>query len=94
MESSAIHYEDAPLFRAGRLHSIIYWLGNIYVTTSIRSCPFFQGAIYKPQGMWSNMWGLDEPDRHSWGFRGVNPTYLATARPSGIFFEISPARLA
>ena len=43
MESSAIHYEDAPLFRAGRLHSIIYWLGNIYIITSIRSCPFSQG---------------------------------------------------
>jgi len=36
------------------------------------------------------MWGLDEPDRDSRGFRGVNPTYLASAKPGGIFFEISP----
>jgi len=40
------------------------------------------------------MWGLDEPDGDSQGFRGVNPTYLATARPGGILFEISPACLA
>jgi hypothetical protein len=36
------------------------------------------------------MWGLDEPDGDSQGFPGVNPTYLATARPGGIFLEISP----
>ena len=29
MESFAIHYEDAPLFRAGRLHSMVYSLENI-----------------------------------------------------------------
>jgi hypothetical protein len=52
--------------------------------------PFSQGAIYKGQGMWSNMWGLDEPGKDSQGFRGVNPTYLTTARLGGIFFEISP----
>jgi len=40
--------------------------------------------------MWSNMWGLEEPDRDSQGFRGVNPTYVTTARSGGIFFEISP----
>ena len=58
--------------------------------TSIRSCPFSQGAIYWPQGMWSNMWGLDEPDGDSQGFHSVNPTYLTTAWRGGIFFEISP----
>jgi hypothetical protein len=42
--------------------------------------------------MWSNMWGLDEPDGESQGFRGVNPTYLTTARPGGISFEISPLK--
>jgi len=36
------------------------------------------------------MWGLDEPVKDSQGFHSVNPTYLATARPGGIFFEISP----
>jgi len=40
------------------------------------------------------MWGLDEPGKDSRGFHGVNPTYLTTAKPSGMFFEISPARLA
>jgi len=67
-----------------------YWLENLHIVTSIRPCPFSQGAIYRPQGMWSNMWGLDEPDGDSQGFRGVNPTYLATARSGAIFFEISP----
>ena len=36
------------------------------------------------------MWGLDEIGRDSQGFNSVNPTYLSTARPGGIFFEISP----
>jgi len=36
------------------------------------------------------MWGLGEPGKDSQGFRGVNPTYSTTARPGGIFFEISP----
>ena len=36
------------------------------------------------------MWGLDEPGYNSQGFRGVNPTYSTTARPGGIFSEISP----
>jgi hypothetical protein len=40
--------------------------------------------------MWANMWSLDEPEGDFQGFRGVNPTYLATARPGGIFFKISP----
>ncbi len=40
------------------------------------------------------MWGLDEPGRDSQGFDSVNPTYVTTARPGGILFEISPARLA
>jgi len=69
---------------------VVYLLENVYIITSIRACLFSQGAIYKPQGMWSNMWGLAEPDRDSQGFRGVNPTYLTTARPGRISFEISP----
>ena len=36
------------------------------------------------------MWGLDEPGQDSQGLGDVNPTYLTTARPGGIFFEISP----
>ncbi len=36
------------------------------------------------------MWGLDEPEGDSQGFEGVNPTYVTTARPRGIFLEISP----
>ncbi len=36
------------------------------------------------------MWDLDEPGKDSQGFRGVNPTYVTTARPGGIVFEISP----
>jgi len=62
--------------------------------TSIRSCQFSQGAIYKLQGMWSNMWSLDEPERDSQGFRGVNPTYLTTARPSGIFLRYRLSKTA
>ncbi len=36
------------------------------------------------------MWGLDEQGQDSQSFGSVNPTYLTTARPGGIFFEISP----
>jgi hypothetical protein len=36
------------------------------------------------------MCGLDEPGEDSQGFGGVTPTYLTTARPGGILFEISP----
>jgi hypothetical protein len=63
---------------------------NGILIRAIRPWPFSQGAIYKGQGMLSNMWGLDELDRDSQGFRGVNPTYVTTARPGGIFFEILP----
>ena len=38
------------------------------------------------------MWGLDEPGGDSQGFGGVNPTYVTTARPGGILFEISPLK--
>ncbi len=33
------------------------------------------------------MWGLDELDANSQGFQGVNPTYVTTARPGGIFLR-------
>jgi len=82
---------------------MVYWLESGYTITSIRSCQFSQGlpaialaqarqagAIYGPQRRWTNVWGLDEIDGDSQGFDSVNPTYLATARPGGIFFEISP----
>ena len=72
------------------VYPIVYWLEKVCIITSIRSCPFSQGAIYRPHGRWSNMWGLDEPGKDSQGFRGVNPTYSTTAGPGGIFFEISP----
>ena len=72
------------------VYPTVYWVENRYIITSIRSCPFSQGAIYRPQERWSNMWGLDEPDGDSQGFGGVNPTYVTTARPGGIFFKISP----
>jgi len=85
------------------VYSMVYWSENVYIITSIRSCPFSQGppaialaqarragAIYEGQGMWPNMWGLDEPGKDSQGFQRGNPTYLTTARPRGIFFEISP----
>jgi hypothetical protein len=58
--------------------------------TSNRSCQFSQGDIYRPQGRWPNIWGLDDPDQRSQGFRGVNPKYLATADPGGILSKISP----
>jgi len=77
------------LYRS-KVFTQVYWSENVYTVTSIRSCPFSQGAIYKGQGMWSNMWSLDEPAKDSQGFRGVNPTYLTTARLGGIFFEIAP----
>ncbi len=74
---------------------MVYWLENGTIITSIRPWPFSQGAIYKGQGMLSNMWGLDELDRDSQGFRGVNPTYLTTARSGGIFLDIArPPRLS
>jgi len=73
---------------------VVYLLENVYIIPSMRSCQFSQGAIYKAQGRWSNMWGLDEPGHNSQGLGDVNPTYLTTARPGGILFEISPARLA
>jgi hypothetical protein len=63
------------------VYSMAYWLENVYIITSIRSCPFSQGAIYKPQERWSNMWGLDEPDGHSQGFRGVNSTRAVAEIP-------------
>ena len=72
------------------VYSMVYWLENEYMTTSTRPCQFSQGDIYRPQGRWSNIWGLDEPEQDSQGFQGVNPTYLTTARLSGISFEISP----
>jgi len=36
------------------------------------------------------MWGFNEPVKDPQGFRGVNPTYVTTARLGGIFCEISP----
>ena len=38
------------------------------------------------------MCGLDEPGKDSQGFQYANPTYLTTARPGGISFEISPLK--
>jgi len=73
---------------------MVHWLENVYTLTSIRPCPFSQGAIYKPQGMWSNMRGLDEPGKDSQGFRGVNPPYVTTARPSGIFLRYRLSKTA
>jgi len=64
------------------------------MVTSIRPCQFSQGAIYKPHGMWSNMWGLDDPGDNSQGFRGVNPTYVTTARPGGIFLRYRLSKTA
>ncbi len=40
------------------------------------------------------MWGLDEPDGDSQGFRGVNPTYVTTARPGGIFLRYRLSKTA
>jgi len=73
---------------------MVYWLGNGSITTSIRPWPFSQGAIYKGQGMWSNMWGLDEPYRDSQGFQGVNSPYLTTARLGGIFLRYRLSKTA
>ena len=56
------------------------------MTISIRSCPFSQGDIYWPHGMWSQRWGLDGPGGDSQGFHGVNPTSVTYARPGGILF--------
>jgi hypothetical protein len=58
--------------------------------TFTRSWQFSQGDIYRPQGRWPNIWGLDEPLPESHGFRGVNPKNLATADPGGILSKISP----
>ena len=71
-------------------YSMVYRLERVYTLTAIRSCQFSQGDIYWPQGMWSQRWDLDRPDRDSQGFNGVNPTSVTTARPGGILFEISP----
>ena len=38
------------------------------------------------------MCGFDEPGKDSQGFQYANPTYLTTARPGGISFEISPLK--
>ena len=70
-------------------YSMVYRLENVYILTPIRSCQFSQGDIYRPQGMWSQRWGLNGPDRDSQGFHGVNPTSVTYARPGGILFEIS-----
>jgi hypothetical protein len=40
------------------------------------------------------MWGLDKQGKDSQGFRGVNPTYLTTARPGGTFFRYRLSKTA
>ncbi len=40
------------------------------------------------------MWGLDELDANSLGFQGVNPTYVTTARPGGIFLRYRLSKTA
>jgi hypothetical protein len=71
---------------------MVYSLENVHIIAPIRSCLFSQGDIYRSHGRWSHMWGLDEPGGNSQGFGGVNPTFVTTARPGGILFEISPLK--
>ena len=75
-------------------YSMVYWLENVYILASIRSCQFSQGDIYWPHGICSQRWGSDDPGGDSQGFHGANPPSVTYARPGGILFEISPARLA
>jgi hypothetical protein len=51
---------------------------------------FPQGDIYSYGGKWPNIWGLAKFMGDDQLFGEVNPKYLATAKFSGIFFEISP----
>jgi hypothetical protein len=55
-----------------------------------RACQFFQGDIYRPNRMWSNIWGLNDPGKDSQCLPGVNPKYLTTAGSCGILGEMSP----
>jgi len=73
---------------------MLYRLENVYIVTSIRSCQFPQGDIYWPRGRWSNMWGLSELGQDSQGFRGVNSTYLTTARLGGTFLRYRLSKTA
>ena len=73
---------------------MLYRLENVCIVTSIRSCQFPQGDIYWPRGRWPNMWGLSELGQDSQGFRGVNPTYLTTARLGGIFLRYRLSKTA
>jgi hypothetical protein len=73
-----------------KVYLMVYWLENVYTITSMRSCQFSQGDIYRLGRTWPNMWCLAEPGKDSQGFRGENLAYLTTERSGGIFLRYRP----